>query len=235
MYVNYMWKFAFADDIIANAAMPAVAELLPATYKLKLSKLIENQRTGASLLTIYFGFRRPLAELGHSHYSSFIFDSSIRTQADILKNNMGNFHNRSFTFVDYSQIDSGLAPEGKSVGALCCIDYLSDWENLSRNEYNAKKEKVAEIFKGRLEKFIPGITDIIDYYEVGTSSTIKRYTLNPGGAVYGFAQIPEKPLIDTSVVSDNLHFASAWGKTGGGFSGAIYSGYLCAYSILRKK
>jgi phytoene dehydrogenase-like protein len=225
----------FADEIIANAAMPAVAELLPAPYRLKLNKLIEKQRTGASLLTIYFGFTRPLAEIGNSHYSSFIFDSSIKTQADILKNNMGDFHNRSFTFVDYGQIDSGLAPEGKSVGALCCIDYLSDWENLSREEYNAKKEKVAEIFKGRLEKYFPGITDAIDYYEVGTSSTIKRYTLNPGGAVYGFAQIPDKPLIDTSVVSDNLHFASAWGKTGGGFSGAIYCGYLCAYSILRKK
>ncbi len=33
---------------------------------------------------------------------------------------------------------------------------------------------------------------------------------------------------------ENLHFASAWTKIGGGFSGAIYSGYLCAIDILRK-
>ena len=164
-----------------------------------------------------------------------MFDSSIITQADILKNNKGDFYNRSFTFIDYGQIDSGLAPEGKSVGAVCCIDYLADWEHLTHQAYKAKKEKVAKIFIDRLEKLIPGITDVIEYYEVATSSTIKRYTLNPDGAVYGFAQTPFKPALDSSNIADNLHFASAWGKTGGGFSGAIYSGFLCAYNILRKR
>jgi len=226
---------AYTDEIIANAAIPNVAELLPEKYRIKLINEIKTQKPGASLLTIYFGFKNSLKNLGNQHYSTFVFDSSIKSQSDILKNNKGDFHNRSFTFIDYSQIDSGLAPAGKSVGALCCIDYLSDWENLSAEKYKAKKEDVAQIFITRLEKLIPGIRDEIEYFEVGTSATIKRYTLNPGGAVYGFAQIPFKPLIDTSNISDNLHFASAWGKTGGGFSGAIYSGFLCAYYILRKK
>ncbi len=60
-------------------------------------------------------------------------------------------------------------------------------------------------------------------------------TLNPGGAVYGFAQTPARRIIDPNSILPNLHFASAWGKTGGGFSGAIYGGYLCAYNILRRK
>jgi len=64
---------------------------------------------------------------------------------------------------------------------------------------------------------------------------VKRYTLNTEGAVYGFAQVPGKRVIETSHLFDNLHFASAWGKTGGGFSGAIYGGFMCAYTILRKK
>ena len=34
---------------------------------------------------------------------------------------------------------------------------------------------------------------------------------------------------------NNLHYASAWTKVGGGFSGAIFSGYLCALDIIRKK
>jgi phytoene dehydrogenase-like protein len=165
----------------------------------------------------------------------FVFDSSVITQSDILKNNQGNFQNRSFTFIDYGRIDSGLAPSGKSVGAICCIDYLKDWENLSAEEYKLKKEMLAGIFIKRLEDLIPGITGEIEYYEVGTSATINRYTMNPEGAVYGFAQTPGKPVVDTSELFENLHFASAWGKTGGGFSGAIYSGFLCAYNILRKK
>jgi Phytoene dehydrogenase and related proteins len=226
---------AFADEIVANTAMQNIAELLPEKPGAILKKETSKQKPGASLLTIYFGFKSPLNKLGNLHYSTFVFDSSIKTQADILKNNQGNFQNRSFTFIDYGRIDSGLAPSGKSVGALCCIDYLKDWENLSDEEYKSKKEMVAGIFIKRLENLIPGITGEIEYYEVGTSATINRYTMNPKGAVYGFAQTPGKPSVDTSEIFGNLHFASAWGKTGGGFSGAIYSGFLCAYNILRKK
>lgn len=226
---------ALADDIIANTAMPNVADLLPVEYGGVLKNELQHQKTGASLLTVYLGFSKPLKKLGHKHYSTFIYDNSIKSQKDILQNNKGEFALRSFTFIDYSLVDSGLAPDGKSVGAICCIDYLKDWENLDRKEYDAKKEMVASVFIKRLEKLIPGIENIIEYYEVGTPSTIKRYTLNPGGAVYGFAQTPSRKVIDTSKLPDNLHFASAWGKTGGGFSGVLYGGYLCAINVLRKK
>ncbi len=226
---------AFADEIVANNAMLNIVKLLPAEMGEKLNKEIGNQKPGASLLTIYFGFRSLLNKTGYNNYSTFVFDSSVKTQKDILKNNRGDFLNRSFTFIDYGQIDSGLAPEGKSVGALCCIDYPDDWKDLNKVQYKAKKEEVAQVFMKRLEKLIPGISEQIEYYEVGTSLTINRYTLNPEGAVYGFAQIPGKKVINTSDIIENLHFASAWGKTGGGFSGAIYSGFLCAYNILRKK
>ncbi len=224
-----------SDEIIANAAIPNVTDLLPVEYGKKLINEISDQEPGASLLTIYLGFKTLLRKIGYKYYSTFVFDGSVKSQADIIKNNKEDFHKRSFTFVDYGQIDSELAPEGKSVGAICCIDYLKDWGHLSKEAYKLKKEEVAGIFIGRLEKLIPGITSEIEYYEVGTSATIKRYTLNPNGAVYGFAQTPSRKGIDTSGLPENLHFASAWGKTGGGFSGAIYGGYLAAYNILRKK
>jgi all-trans-retinol 13,14-reductase len=226
---------ASADEIIANTAMPNVTALLPEEFAGKLKNELRHQQTGASLLTLYLGFNKTVKELGYNYYSTFIYDSTIKSQKDILKNNQNAFALRSFTFIDYSQLDSRLSPAGKSVGTLCCIDYLKDWENLDRKAYNAKKERVALAFIERLEKLVPGIGNIIEYYEVGTPSTLKRYTLNPGGAVYGFAQTPSRKLIDTSGLPDNLHFASAWGKTGGGFSGAIYGGYLCAINIMRKR
>jgi all-trans-retinol 13,14-reductase len=226
---------AYGKEIIANSSIPQIAGMLPAESGNILKERIKNLKTGASLLTVYFGFSRALSELGHFHYSTFIYDSSVKTQADILPNNYSDFSSRSFTFIDYSQIDSGLAPEGKSVGAICCIDSLAGWENLSRGEYETRKEEVAREFIKRLGELIPGIEDVIEYFEIGTPVTVKRYTLNPGGAVYGFAQVPGKTAVDFSDVYDNLHFASAWGKTGGGFSGAIYSGFLCAYNILRKR
>ncbi|MBN1416100.1 MAG: NAD(P)/FAD-dependent oxidoreductase [Bacteroidales bacterium] len=223
-----------ADDIIANAAIPNITDLLPVEMGMKLKNSLNNKKIGTSLLTIYFGFSKPLKELGNSHYSTFVFDSSIRSQADILSNNMSDFSKRIFTFIDYSRIDSGLAPEGKGTGVICCIDYIKDWEDLDKKEYYAKKEQVASVFIERLEKLIPGIKDVTEYVEMATSVTVKRYTLNPSGAVYGFAQTPSGTPVDVSGLPDNLHFASAWGKTGGGFSGAIYGGYLCAVNLLRK-
>lgn len=224
-----------AGEVVANNAIPALADLLPTEAGAQLKDECSGLNTGASLLTVYFGFDRPLRELGHSYYSTFIFDSSVRFQADIAANNRDDFARRSFTFVDYSQIDSGLAPAGKGVGAVCCIDYLEDWENLGEEEYKQKKEYVAQTFIRRLDEVIPGTKDVIGYYEVGTPVTVKRYTLNPGGAVYGFAQNPGRKVIDSFRPVENLHFASAWGRTGGGFSGAICGGYLCAFNLLRKK
>jgi phytoene dehydrogenase-like protein len=226
---------AQANEIIANNAIPAIEGLAPEKYRKSIFDKISDQKPGASMLTVYLGFKTSLKQLNHYHYSTFIFDSSVKRQSDIVINNKADFHTRSFTFVDYGQIDSGLAHEGKSVGAVCCIDYLNDWELLASEEYETKKEETARIIIQRLEKLIPGISSEIEYYEVATPATIKRYTLNSGGAVYGFAQIPDKPTINLSGVFDNLHIASAWGKTGGGFSGAIIGGFLCAINILRKR
>jgi all-trans-retinol 13,14-reductase len=226
---------AEADVIIANNAVSGVAEMLPEKKRKELNNEISSLRPGASLLTIYLGFSKSPAEIGNKYYSTALFDNSVKSIRDIYSNNNGDFAKRSFIFVDYSQINSALAPSGKSVGAICCIDYLKDWETLDKKEYTLKKKQVTDILIGRLEKLIPGIKDIIEYAETGTASTVERYTLNPEGAVYGFAQTPSRKIFDTFKSLENLYFASAWGKTGGGFSGAILGGYLTAFNILRKE
>lgn len=228
-------KTALADQIIINSSLPLLAEeLMPGDEGKKLSEAIAGIKTGASLLTVYYGFKPELKKAGNKHYSTFIFDESVREQADIVHNNHAGFERRSFTFVDYSQLDSGLAPAGKSVGAACCIDYPEDWEDLDPKEYKRKKEEVAEKITERLSRLIPGFRDAVDYVEVATSLTVKHFTLNKGGAVYGFAQNPGKTNDYLSALPSNMHVASAWGKFGGGFSGAIYSGYMTAMDVIRK-
>jgi all-trans-retinol 13,14-reductase len=227
---------AFAPEVIVNASTPALAkQLLPKEKGKALAENIEGIKIGASLLTVYFGFKKPLKEVGNRYYSTFVFDPSIKTQRDIVTNNRSGFDTRGFTLVDYSQVDSALAPEGKSVGAVCCIDYLCDWEQLDRKSYLQKKDEVAEAITARCEKLIPGFRDALEYVEVGTPLTVKRYTLNPEGAVYGFAQNPGKTADYLKALPENVYVASAWGKFGGGFSGAIFSGYMTAMDIIRKR
>ncbi|MCF8357856.1 MAG: NAD(P)/FAD-dependent oxidoreductase [Prolixibacteraceae bacterium] len=226
----------FGKEIVVNASVPDLAsKLLPAQQVGDLSSEIGKMKIGASLLTVYFGFKKPLKDIGNKYYSTFIFDPSVKDQSDIVKNNHAGFSARSFTLVDYSQVNASLAPEGKSVGAVCCIDYLADWENLDRQSYLKKKNEVAEAIINRCDKLIPGFRDALEYVEVGTPLTVKRYTLNPEGAVYGFAQNPNKPTDYLTKLPVNIHIASAWGKFGGGFSGAIFSGYMAAMDILRKR
>ena len=225
---------ARAANFIVNAALPQISEMIHVPAGEQLADEISRQPLGASLLTVYYGFSTSLKELGHAHYSTFVFDGSVKTQKDIKANNRDDFSRRGFTFVDYSQVDAQLAPGGKSVGAICCIDYLDDWKDLSKEEYKAKKELVGEQLTARLEQLIPGCRDHIAHMEVGTALTVQRYTLNPGGAVYGFAQVPNRPVLKSLDAFPNLHVASAWGKFGGGFSGALFSGYMTAVDLLRK-
>jgi len=224
-----------ATHIIANAAVPNLAEILLSKQDgKKLSSSFAGNTIGASLLTVYYGFNKPLKEVGNKHYSTFIYDASVRSQKDILANNHSDFSTRSFTFVDYSQVDAELAPTGKSVGAVCAVDYPEDWANLDRDEYMRMKADVADIITDRCEKLIPGFRNAVEYVEVATSLSVKRFTLNPEGAVYGFAQNPGKPTEYLSALPENVHIASAWGKYGGGFSGSILSGYMTAIDLLRK-
>jgi phytoene dehydrogenase-like protein len=230
---------AFAIYIIANAAVPNVAnELLPQEEGIKMQKKIENMRYAPSFFNVYIGFKTPLKEYGVHHYSTVVCDESCKTPADIYKNYTGDYAKRNFIFVDYGQIDSKLAPEGKSVGSICTSDYLRDWEQLSREEYLLKKKKVAESFIQRLNGVYPGIQDAVDYYEIGTAKTIQRYTLNPGGSVYGFSQMPSqagKNRLPHESSVKNLYFASAWTQPGGGFGAALGSGYQVANKILKKE
>lgn len=225
---------ATAKEYVANAALPLIAGMIEGTAGKKLKDECAGLETGASLLTVYFGFGKSLKELGHRHYSTFVFDESVASPKDISNNNRDDFSKRSFTFVDYSQVDAKLAPEGKSVGAICCIDYLDDWAALDKAQYRQKKKQAESALTERLDQLIPGCTEHIEHVETGTAKTVQRYTLNPGGAVYGFAQVPDKPAIKTLEEIENLSVASAWGKFGGGFSGAIFSGYMTALDLLRK-
>jgi phytoene dehydrogenase-like protein len=64
------------------------------------------------------------------------------------------------------------------------------------------------------------LSGAVKHAELATPKTIQRYTLNPGGTAYGFAQTPSQSLFDRQVESPlpNLHFASAWTFPGGGFT-----------------
>ncbi|MEI8033597.1 MAG: NAD(P)/FAD-dependent oxidoreductase [Chlorobiaceae bacterium] len=229
----------YGDIIVGNAAIPNIEAMLPERERALLQKKTANLKPSCCVMNLYLGFKREVSSLNNRAYVTFVYNEEARTLRDVVASLQGDITRRGFTFVDYSQIDSGLAPKGKSFGSLCTIDYLSDWEGLAEEAYHQKKEMVAQAFIKRLEKLIPGISEEIEYYELGTAKTVERYTLNPGGAIYGYGQLPEQsgPFNRPSNRSPvkNLYFASAWSQPGGGFTGAMLSGWFCAREILGSK
>lgn len=226
---------ARAGHILANNAVPNLTEMLPERESKKLKKSISELKRSCSIITLYLGFSKPAKELGNKHYSTFIANPKVNSLKDFAEDlKHSPYDKRGLIFVDHSQIDSGLAPEGKSLGLLATTDYAENWEGLSRIAYKKKKEAVSQQMIEKLESLIPGIKDHIEYYELSTAKTIERYTLNPGGATYGFAQTTEqsgnKRYGQKSPIK-NLHIASAWGFPGGGFSGAIIGGYLASLKV----
>ncbi|MEN8789913.1 MAG: NAD(P)/FAD-dependent oxidoreductase, partial [Flavobacteriaceae bacterium] len=222
------------DNVVANCAIPIVPDMLDEPYATTLREQIADKTNACSLLNIYLGFNSDLDAFGVKHYSNSFRGDDVKTMKDIYHNNTGDWSKRSFVFVDYNKVDAQLAPPGKSVGVICCADYLKDWDGLSKEDYKAKKEEVAQILLGRLDKKFPGIRESIEYYEVATSKTIKRYTSNTAGSVYGFAQTKEQCATNrlrNNFLIPNLYFASAWAFPGGGFEGSIMGGFLAALQM----
>ena len=226
------------DNVVANCAIPLVSAMLDEPYAGTLKKTIRPHPNSPSLLCIYLGFKQPIDEFGVKYYSNVFHGEDVKSLKDVHANQLGDWSKRSFIFVDYNKIDSGLAPPHKAEGVICSLAYLKNWEGLNEEDYKAKKEEVAQILLQRLDEKFPGIREAIEYYEVSTPKTIKRYTSNPGGAVYGFAQTTElsaSKRFRNNFLIPNLYFASAWAFPGGGFEGSITGGFLAALQMNKDK
>ncbi len=222
------------DNVVANCAIPLLPAMLDEPYASDLLQQVDSKTISCSLLSLYLGFNSDLKAFGVNHYSNFILGDDVKQLKDVHPNQLGDWSKRSFIFVDYGQIDSQLAPPGKSLGSICGVDYLKNWEGLSKDEYEARKEEVKEILLQRLEKQFPGIRGSIEYAEIATPKTIQRFTLNPQGTPYGFTQSKDQSAFKrfrNNFLLPNLYVASAWAFPGGGFYGTTMTGFLAALQM----
>ncbi|MBI4829446.1 MAG: NAD(P)/FAD-dependent oxidoreductase [Nitrospinae bacterium] len=229
---------ARAPVVVANAAVPLVVNnMAPEAFDPEYRARVKALETGPSITSVYLGLRTSLRELGNRAYVTITVDPRVTSLAELASPGHELFE-REFSFADYSQIDSGLAPAGKGVVSVAALDRLERWEGLSSDEYRARKERVAARAIERLEALVPGAARAVEVVEVGTPKTIMRFTANPGGAIYGFAQTPGQAgrfRLPVRSPLPGLYFASAWAMPGGGFTGALMSGWFASQEILRRE
>ena len=142
----------------------------------------------------------------------------------------------SYELVLYSNVDSSTSKGEKFIMGLTQYQSYEYWQKFeadyfagNKEEYKKEKERMAKILIERAERVIPNISKNIEIIEIATPLTLKRFTSNPRGASYGWANLvtqsnplqrsPQKTPIK------NLYLSSAWAFPGEGQTGAVRCGY----------
>lgn len=226
-----------ADLVISNASAPDTLikmvgrEHLPEAY---LSK-VDRETPAASNLVVYLGLDVDVRDLGYHHHELMVsngydIDESYRKMME------GDWDNVDFIITNYGPVCKRACPAGHSAIVLMCLaglGYEDQWgtrgtgENYRQNpKYRELKERAGEALIDQAAKYIPNLRDHILELEVATPLTNIRYSLNPGGSIYGSEQTVGNMYMNrlqAKTPVQNLVLAGAW-VAGGGMSTALVSG-----------
>ncbi len=131
-------------------------------------------------------------------------------------------------------LDPSLAPPGYHIFHAFTPSWISAWQNLSAKEYEQKKEQDAERVIDRLAVIFPGLAEGIDYQEVGTPRTHRRFLGRVDGT---YGPIPKNkplgligmPFNRTSI--PNLFCVGDSTFPGQGLNAVAFSGFACAHLV----
>ncbi|GMN39617.1 hypothetical protein TIFTF001_008835 [Ficus carica] len=132
-------------------------------------------------------------------------------------------------------LDSSLAPPGHHILHIFTTSSIEDWEGLSRKDYEEKKELVANEIISRLEKkLFPGLLSSIDFKEVGTPKTHRRYLARDKGTYGPMPRGTPKGLLGmpfNTTAIDGLYCVGDSCFPGQGVIAVAFSGVMCAHRV----
>ena len=131
-------------------------------------------------------------------------------------------------------LDPDLAPPGYHIIHAFTPQWWADWQGLSPSEYETKKEVAAWGIIDRLEKIFPGLDAGLDYLEVGTPRTHRRFLGREDGT---YGPIPRRklrgllgmPFNRTAI--NSLYCVGDSTFPGQGLNAVAFSGFACAHRI----
>jgi len=218
-------KEYFAHRIVSNATRWDTFDKLIDKHKTprKEVKWQKNYRQSPSFLSLHLGVEaKVLSDNFECHH--------------ILLENWNNLEAEQGTiFVSIpTLLDPSLAPEGYHIIHGFTPSSMEYWENLSPSQYEYKKEEAAGRLIERLEAIFPGLDAGLDYMEIGTPRTHRRF-LNRVNGSYG--PIPARklngllsmPFNRTAI--KNLYCVGDSTFPGQGLNAVAFSGFSCAHRI----
>ncbi len=131
-------------------------------------------------------------------------------------------------------LDPSLAPPNHHIIHTFTPSWMEQWQNLPPSEYEAKKEAAAARLIQRLEAIFPGLNAALDYEEVGTPRTHRRF-LGRDDGTYG--PIPRRKLAGLLGMPFNrtaipgLYCVGDSTFPGQGLNAVAFSGFACAHRV----
>jgi phytoene dehydrogenase-like protein len=124
-----------------------------------------------------------------------------------------------------SRHDRELAPEGHHVAIVASMapfNHPIGWD-AARPEYQ-------RLLREALDRTIPGASAAAAHIETATPHTMKRFTLNRDGAIYGWLAV--RPRLDQRTPIAGLWLAGHWTRPGHSSGRVLISGLHAALSVL---
>ncbi len=226
-----------AKAVISNAsAIQTMTQLLDhADLKDKYAHRLAVKEKSISAFQVYLGLKVPAKDLGMDH-GLLSISTSYSHDENFNYCLLGDYDRCSLILTDHAQVDPSIVPYGKGSLLIITFDSFAHWSNLSRQEYQQKKAKVADKLIRRAEQYLPGLSKNIEVMDAATPKTMQRYTLSDDGAIYGFAQTVSESSINRlpqKTPVNGLFLAGAWTVPGGGVHGCFISGINAANLVLR--
>ncbi|BAQ61477.1 carotenoid cis-trans isomerase [Geminocystis sp. NIES-3708] len=218
-------KEYFAQKIVSNATRwDTFDKLIDKDKKPKKEKKWQkNYHQSPSFLSLHLGVEaRVLAHNPECHH--IILDKW---------NNLETEQGTIFVSIP-TLLDPSLAPEGYHIIHAFTPSSIEYWENLSSQQYEYKKEEAAGRVIERLEEIFPHLDAGLDYMEIGTPRTHRRFLGRINGT---YGPIPAKrlngllsmPFNRTAI--KNLYCVGDSTFPGQGLNAVAFSGFSCAHRI----
>jgi len=217
-----------APVVVSNAAPLATFQRLLDRPELAQAdrQVAEGLPCSTSIHETYLGMRGDAAALGLADRLLFVEPGyDLDAQWDALQRD--DYKAQGVILGNHNLADPAHVPPGRSVLNAATLADGRHWVDLDDREYRERKRELEAYLVERLAGEIPGLRERIEICETGTPHTMRRYSWNPVGAIYGYAVRPTshsvlRPQPRTSL--PGLYLAGAWTFPAPGFQGAMASG-----------
>jgi prolycopene isomerase len=198
------------------------AENMPATFLKRMQKM----EVSLSAVVLFAVTDRDVSSFGPAHetFISPTWDHE-ETYTGVLEGRAGGVWMTAPTV-----LDAGIAPAGDHiviVSALAPYEVSEGWEE-------AKGRYEQELLES-VDRVMPGLASELRIVEFATPETLQRYTLNTGGAIYGWAntprQIASRRLSHVTPVP-GLYLSGHWTQPGANCIRVLLSGIHTAQIAL---